>query len=138
MLVKAGSTLLVPRSEQRQTDVPVAIADNAVMALAPDLPPLRKLSLKAGRRDSVASVAKRYKVDAVQVAQWNSVNPAFNFKPGQTIVVFVANKGKATRTAHGKTATHSADARTATAPHKATGKASHAAKHGKAVRVARS
>ena len=138
MLVKAGSTLLVPRSEQRQTDVPVAIADNAVMALAPDLPPLRKLSLKAGRRDSVASVAKRYKVNAVQVAQWNSVNPAFNFKPGQTIVVFVANKGKATRTAHGKTATHSADARTATAPHKATGKASHAAKHGKAVRVARS
>ena len=137
MLVKAGSTLLVPRAEQRQADVPVAIADNAMMALAPDLPPLRKVSLKAGRKDSVASVAKRYKVSAVQVAQWNSVNPAFNFKPGQTIVVFVANKGKASHTAHGKATPPQAGTRTAGSPHKAAGKASRTAKNGKVLRIAR-
>ena len=137
MLVKAGSTLLVPRGEHRQADVPVAIADNAVMALAPDVPPLRKMSLKAGRKDSVASVAKRYRVSAVQVAQWNSVNPAFNFKPGQTIVVFVANKGKVAKTTHAKTATQHVGARTAAAPRKAgVGKAAHAVKNGKPVRVA--
>ncbi len=138
MLVKAGSTLLVPRSEHRQADVPVAIADNAVMALAPDVPPLRKMSLKAGRKDTVASVAARYRVSAVQVAQWNSVNPAFHFKPGQTVVVFVANKAKATKTARGKANAHNAAPRTAAAPHrKVAGKSAHTARAGKSVRVAR-
>ena len=40
MLVKAGSTLIVPRGEERQADVPVHVADGATLALAPDLPPL--------------------------------------------------------------------------------------------------
>jgi membrane-bound lytic murein transglycosylase D len=92
MLVKAGSTLLVPRSESRKTDVSIDVADNATMALAPDLPPLRKVSLKAGRRDSVASVAKRYRLNPAQVAQWNKVGAAASFRPGQSIVVFVAGK----------------------------------------------
>ncbi len=99
MLVKAGSTLLVPRSQQRTTDVSGHIADNAMMALAPDVPPLRKMSLKAGRNDSVATVAKRYRVSAAQVAQWNGVTASAHFKAGQHIVVFVPNKGKATRVA---------------------------------------
>jgi membrane-bound lytic murein transglycosylase D len=99
MLVKAGSTLLVPRSQHRTADVSEHIADNAVMALAPDLPPLRKMSLKAGRNDSVATVAKRYRVSAAQVAQWNGVTASARFKAGQRIVVFVPNKGKATRVA---------------------------------------
>jgi membrane-bound lytic murein transglycosylase D len=99
MLVKVGSTLLVPRGEHRQTDVSVEIADNATMSLAPDAPPLRKMSLKAGKKDSVASVAKRYRVSASQVAQWNSVGTGASFKPGQTIVVFVANKAAHTKTA---------------------------------------
>jgi membrane-bound lytic murein transglycosylase D len=97
MLVKAGSTLLVPRSESRKADVSVEVADNAMMALAPDLPPLRKMSLKAGRRDSVASVAKRYKLSPAQVAQWNKVGAGANFRPGQAIVVFVAAKAPAVR-----------------------------------------
>ena len=53
MLVKAGSTLLVPRGEQRQADVSSAIADNAMMALAPDVPPLRRMALKADRKSVV-------------------------------------------------------------------------------------
>ena len=92
MLVKAGSTLLVPRTATRQADVSSQIADNATIALAPDAPPLRRMALKAGRKDSVASVAKRYRVSATQVAQWNSVGAGASFKPGQTIVVFVAAK----------------------------------------------
>jgi membrane-bound lytic murein transglycosylase D len=102
MLVKAGSTLLVPRSERRTTDVSEHVADNATMSLAPDLPPMRKLALKAGRADSVASVARRYRVSAVQVAHWNGVVASARFKPGQKIVVFVparAKAGKATRSA---------------------------------------
>ena len=105
MLVKAGSTLLVPRGERRQADVSIEVADNATMALAPDAPPLRKLSLKAGRKESVASVAKRYRVSSAQVAQWNSVGSGASFKPGQTVIVYLANKSngaKATHLAKGK------------------------------------
>jgi membrane-bound lytic murein transglycosylase D len=88
MLVKAGSTLLVPRSTARQTDVSQLVADSATMALAPDAPPLRKVSLKAGARDSVATIAKRYRVSPEQVAQWNQVSASASFKAGQKVVVY--------------------------------------------------
>jgi len=92
MLVKAGSTLLVPRSPARQTDVPQVVADSATMALTPDAPPLRKFALKAGKKDTVASVARRYRVSAEQVAQWNHVGAGASFKAGQTVVVYAPAK----------------------------------------------
>jgi membrane-bound lytic murein transglycosylase D len=98
MLVKSGSTLLVPRSASRQADVSEHLADNALMTLAPDVPPLKKMTLRAGKRgESVASVAKRYRTSASQVAQWNRVSPTSTFKAGSSIVVYVAPKP--TRTA---------------------------------------
>jgi membrane-bound lytic murein transglycosylase D len=92
MLVKAGSTLLVPRGASRQADVPEHVADGATIALSPDLPPLRKVSFKAGKKDDVASVAKRYRVSADQVAQWNQVTAGASFKPGQPLVVYTPSK----------------------------------------------
>jgi membrane-bound lytic murein transglycosylase D len=87
MLVKAGSTLLVPRSPHKGADVPEAIADNAVMILAPEMV-LRRVTFKAGPKGlSVAAVAKRYGVSAGQVAQWNAVAPGGTFKAGQAVVV---------------------------------------------------
>ena len=88
MLVKAGSTLVVPRNAARTQDVSVAVADNAMIALAPDAPALRKTSLKAGHHDTVATVARRYRLSPAQVAQWNGVTPNASFRPGQTIVVW--------------------------------------------------
>ena len=90
MLVKAGSTLLVPRGEHMQDDVSERLADSAALNLAPDAPPLRRVTLKAGKADTVASVAARYKVGAVQVAQWNKVGKGARFKPGQQVVVYTA------------------------------------------------
>ncbi|MEO7152593.1 MAG: transglycosylase SLT domain-containing protein [Burkholderiaceae bacterium] len=114
MLVTAGSTLLVTRAETRRADVTVQVADNASMTLAPDVPPLRRLSIRAGKRDNVASVARRYKVGAQQVAAWNSVAPNASFKPGESLVVFVANKGTARPATH--TAGRGAATRTAARP----------------------
>lgn len=94
MLVKAGSTLLVPRSQHREQDVSETVADNAMMALAPDLPPLRRMTLRAGKGDTVASLARRYRVSAAQVAQWNKVSPSAKFSRGQSVVVYVPGKGK--------------------------------------------
>jgi len=93
MLVKAGSTLLVLRTAQRAADVPEQIADHATLALAPDLPPARKVSFKAGKKGtSVAAVARQYRVSPASVAQWNGVAANGQFKAGQTVVVMVANK----------------------------------------------
>ncbi|MES2091811.1 MAG: transglycosylase SLT domain-containing protein [Pseudomonadota bacterium] len=97
MLVKAGSTLLVPRSQHREQDVSESVADNAMMAFAPDLPPMRRMTLRAGKGDSVASLARRYRVPASQVAQWNRVSASARFSRGQTVVVFVPLKKAAPR-----------------------------------------
>lgn len=93
MLVKAGSTLLVPRSSTRTADVSAEVADSGMIALAPDVPPLRKVALKAGRKgDTVAAVARRYKVSASQVAQWNKTSSTGRFKPGTSFVVYLPAK----------------------------------------------
>ncbi len=100
MLVKAGSTLLVPRAAHSTADVAEHIADHAMMVLAPEAPPLRKLAFKAGKKgDTVAEVARRYRVSAAQVAQWNGVGPQAAFKPGQAIVVMVATVSSPARVA---------------------------------------
>ena len=95
MLVKAGSTLLVPRDPDSTRDVAEHIADNATMVLAPEARPTRRVVLKAGKKgDSVAAVARRYKVSAAQVAQWNGVGSGARFKAGQSIVVHLATPAK--------------------------------------------
>ena len=115
MLVKAGSTLLVPRSPHKSSDVSGQIADNAMMLLAPDRPPGRRVSFKAGKKgDSVAAVARRNGVSAEQVAQWNGVGTNARFKPGQTIVLIkpgtAAKAGKRTAAVPAKRSTAAAKA----------------------------
>jgi membrane-bound lytic murein transglycosylase D len=96
MLVKAGSTLLVPRSEQRTRDVPEHVADNAQMALAPDLPPMKRVSIRARKGETFASLAKRYKVSASQLAQWNQMSTGASLRPGQALVMLQPQRaGKA-------------------------------------------
>ena len=93
MLVKAGSTLLVSRSAQFTADVAEHIAEHAMLALAPDLPPLRRVSFKAGKKgDSVHAVALRYRVSPAQVAAWNNTSAAASFKPGQSVQVMLAHR----------------------------------------------
>ena len=93
MLVKAGSTLLVPRGAHRTEDVAEHIADHATLALAPDVPPMKRVRFKAGRKgDTVAAVASRYRLRPEAVAQLNGTSAAGRFKPGQVVVVMVPNK----------------------------------------------
>ncbi|AKJ28945.1 transglycosylase SLT domain-containing protein [Caldimonas brevitalea] len=106
MLIKGGSTLLVERhAVKHHRDVSAEVADNAVMALAPDVPPAKRTVVRAGSRDSVASIARRYRLDAAQVARWNHVSPSSRFKRGEQVVVYLTPKrGAATRTASTRTA----------------------------------
>jgi membrane-bound lytic murein transglycosylase D len=104
MLVKAGSTLLVPRHDERMADVPSHVADNGTIRLVPEGPALRRVAFKVGPKgDSVAAVAKRYRTTASNVARWNDVSTGARFRPGTQVVVYVpqraASRKQATRPA---------------------------------------
>ncbi len=96
MRVKAGSTLLVPRAAHLVKDVSSHVADNATMAYTPERQPARRMTHRAGKGDTVVTVARRYRVTTAQVAQWNKVSPSARFAVGQRVVVFVSQP--ATRT----------------------------------------
>lgn len=132
MLVKKGSTLLVPRDAAHGKDVSEHLADNASIMFAPDVPPMRRVTLKAGRADTVAAVARRYRLGTTQVAQWNKVSTKAKFKPGQAIVVYVREgqtlassegKAKAAKASAKKPQARVAKARPAARTTKATAKA---------------
>jgi membrane-bound lytic murein transglycosylase D len=85
MMIRAGSVVLAPRSA-KQADVPSQLAHNAQLNLAPEIT-LRRTSVKAGQNESVATIARRYRVRAADVASWNNVAAQARFKPGQAIVL---------------------------------------------------
>ena len=88
MLIKAGSTLLVPRAANSEKDVSESVADRGQLNLTPEMISVRK-SIRAGKADTVATLSKRYKVSPGNLAQWNKVSVNAKFKPGQALVIFV-------------------------------------------------
>lgn len=91
MLIKAGSALLVPRPSKQEKDVTSKVADNGQLNLAPEVV-LRKQVVKARKKDTLASVAKRYKIAAADVAKWNSMSLESVLKPGQKLVLMLPGK----------------------------------------------
>ncbi len=88
MLVKAGSTLLVPRGTQH-ADVSETVAESAKIALAPEAPPLRTRRVKVqGRKPvTVAALARRHGMTPAMLASINGVAINSSFKPGQLVSV---------------------------------------------------
>ncbi len=112
--IKAGSTLLVPRAASVQADVTEHVAETGQVSLSRDAA-LQRSVVKAGKKETVASIAKRYRVSASNVAEWNNVSATAAFAPGQQVVLFTPVKAKLT----GKSGPH----KTAKAgPRKKTGK----------------
>jgi membrane-bound lytic murein transglycosylase D len=94
VVIKAGSSLLVPRTNSMSEDVAVKVADNGQLSLAPEVT-LKRTVVRAGKGESVATIAQRYRVSADQVAQWNKVGQSAGFKAGQQVVVFLAGASQA-------------------------------------------
>ncbi|MDB5859133.1 MAG: peptidoglycan lytic transglycosylase, Glycoside Hydrolase Family 23-like protein [Ramlibacter sp.] len=86
MLIKAGSVLIVPRKSNTQADVASHVADNGQLSFAPEIV-TRRTVVKAGRKDSVAAIAHRYKVSPDQVAEWNNIGATSLLKAGQQVVL---------------------------------------------------
>ena len=93
MLIKQGSTLLVPRSAKQDKDVSEHIADNGQVSFSPEIV-LKKLLIKLRKSETVATIAKRYNVTAASVAGWNKVSANSTFKAKQSVVVYVQAKAK--------------------------------------------
>ncbi len=100
MLIKAGSTLLVPRSDKVETDVTSSVADNGQMALAPETV-IRRSVVRARKGDTVSSLAQRFGVPAASVAGWNKLAASASLKKGQAIVVFLPSQASAKSAEHG-------------------------------------
>lgn len=88
MLIKAGSALIVPRSATTRQDVAEHVADNGQVSLTPEIV-TRRTTVRAGKRDSVASLARRYRVSAASLADWNDVKVGAAFKAGTPVVLFL-------------------------------------------------
>jgi membrane-bound lytic murein transglycosylase D len=88
MLIKAGSTLVVPRAPHVQADVSDHLADNGSLALAPEVV-LRKTTVKARKGDTVDLIARRHKVNAENLAEWNKVGVNAGFRAGEAVVLYL-------------------------------------------------
>ena len=97
MLIKAGSSLLVTRSQQLGTDVTGHVANTGQLSLAPEIV-LNRTVIKAGKKDTVASLAKRYGVSPASIAEWNHVSATAALKTGQSIMMMLPGRAKAATT----------------------------------------
>ncbi|VVE90271.1 transglycosylase SLT domain-containing protein [Pandoraea bronchicola] len=91
MRLKAGSTLLVPRSDDIDQDISASVASNAVLALEPDIPDTRKVMVRARKHDTLASVASRSGVSVAQIKSWNRLRRD-TLTSGQLLVLHVPVK----------------------------------------------
>lgn len=88
MLIKAGSALMIPRSSAIRQDVSPHLADNGQVAFAPEVV-TRRTTVRARKGETVASIARRYRLAPSAVADWNDVRASAAFKVGQQVVVYL-------------------------------------------------
>lgn len=101
MRLKAGSTVMIPRSERHDQDISASLVDTAMLAVEPDVPDARRVVVKAGRKDTVSSVARRYGVSTRQVQSWNKLSGS-KLVAGQSLVLMLRpNSAAAARAERG-------------------------------------
>jgi membrane-bound lytic murein transglycosylase D len=85
MMVRAGSTLLVPKSAKMpDSDISMEIAEKAQLIM--EKTSTRQVSYKVGKHDNLAAIAKRYRVSIADLKTWNKLKHD-NVAHGQTLHV---------------------------------------------------
>jgi membrane-bound lytic murein transglycosylase D len=92
MLIKAGSALLVPRTSKKDQDVATQVAEQGQLEFSPEQPPGKKLKVKVGKKDTLATLAKKYHVSESQILSWNGLNAKSTLSVGENITLFVSVK----------------------------------------------
>jgi membrane-bound lytic murein transglycosylase D len=104
MRLRAGSTILVPKADMAvEKDISTELVERGHMTVEPDVPDFRKVFVKVGKKDSLASIAQRNRVSVAQIKNWNNLR-ADKVAVGQSLQlqlpVIVAKKAPARTTAH--------------------------------------
>ena len=87
MMVKSGSTLLIPKSTKSpDRDISADIADNAQLVIEKPSSKSRQLHVKVGQSDTFSTLAKRYKVSVGQLKNWNHLKRD-TLVAGQSLIV---------------------------------------------------
>lgn len=98
MVLKAGSTILVPRSDVQDKEIAMEVAESATLAMEPDRPLTRRITVKVGRGDSLASIAARNGVSVADIKEWNKLSRE-SVARGQTLALQVPNQVRVVRAA---------------------------------------
>ena len=107
MLIRTGSTLIIPRSAKVLEDVTATVADTGQLSFQPEIV-TRRTTVRAQRNDNVSSIASRYRVAAANVAEWNNVGAHHAFAKGFQVVVYLpAQAARAAGVGRGVKATQS-------------------------------
>jgi membrane-bound lytic murein transglycosylase D len=92
MLLKAGSTILVPRTDDLAgKDITPEVADSAMLAMTPDVPETRRINVTVKKKDTINTIASRYRVTIAQIKNWNSLRHD-KLASGQKLELHVPNR----------------------------------------------
>ncbi len=89
-----GSTILIPRDETMEDDIPVASLD-AHFALVPEHANLRKVTYRVRRGDTLHGVARRWGVDEKDIIVWNHLTAPTLFAGQRLELTVPAPKARA-------------------------------------------
>lgn len=95
MQVRAGSSVLVPRTSAVDRDVPVHVADNGHLSLQPDASSTRRTIVRARKGETLTRLARRHGLDPVAVAGWNGLGVNAALAAGQRITLLLPTRGPA-------------------------------------------
>jgi membrane-bound lytic murein transglycosylase D len=112
-VLRAGSTILIPRDETMGEDVSSEMLDGS-MALVPEKAGLRKITVRVRRGDSLSSIARRWHVSADEIVAWNDLRSTDLFA-GQRLSLTVAGSTGATHKKSSPHIVHASDEATQTA-----------------------
>jgi membrane-bound lytic murein transglycosylase D len=108
MRIKAGSTVLIPKSDtQTEQNIPIKLAEQAQLTLDAGVK-LRKINIKAGKRETLASIAKQYNVSVADIKSWNGLKKD-QISSGQRLKLEVAAPIKSTQKLATKTTKRTAN-----------------------------
>jgi membrane-bound lytic murein transglycosylase D len=99
MRIRPGSTLLVPRPGHIKQDISASVANSAALMMEPDLPAFVRVTHTVRKGESLAMIAKRYRVTETQIRGWNKIGASV--AAGQKLSLQV--KPAARHVAKGKT-----------------------------------
>jgi len=115
----AGSTLLIPRDETMDEDIPAESLE-ARFALVPERSNLRKVTYRVRRGDTLHAVARRWKVDEKDIIVWNHLTAPTLFAGQRLELTVPAAKARGAKTGVAKTRSGRKASRTTSPKAKAT------------------